>query len=200
MRRNSCTARGPVQLAGRRHLHTEIAMSAHANWDLRFLALFDRSLQRYLKGDGQWADYFSPEETAWLASLGCKPREFYDFVEDNGDSGGDPAPATALLIAAVRRDYFHVIQKGKASDRELRPSDLPEREDASLGGIPWLRRILAKARAKLRGELHPDVMYGCGGDRLFFQRHDCHGADFLRVVWAAGDDDEKVLAWLKGDR
>ena len=174
-------------------------MNSSISWDVRFLELFERCLARYQRGDGEWKEYFSEEEIGWLASIGCRPREFFDFVEDCGDSG-EPAASTALLIAAVRRDYFAVKQGGKVSTAELRPEDLPEREDETLGGMPWLRRILAKARAKLRGELHPDVMYGCGGDRMFWERNGCHGADFLRAVWAAGDDDERVVAWVKGER
>jgi hypothetical protein len=40
-------------------------------------------------------------------------------------------------------------------------------------------------------------MYCCGGDRAFLSKHDIHPADFLRVVWAAGDDDQKILEHVK---
>ena len=62
----------------------------------------------------------------------------------------------------------------------------------------YLPRILKKARHKLRGELDPDIMFGCGGDRNFLSSHgDIHPADFLRNVWAAGDDDAKIVAYLR---
>ena len=165
-------------------------------WDTRFAALHESCLARCLAGDSNWSSWFSADDLAFLAAIGCQPREFFDFIEDAVDFG-EPALSTTLLIAAVRRDFFLVMQNGQPSDRRLEPDDLPAREDDSLGGIPWLARILAKARAKLRGELHPDIMYGCGGDRQFLARHGLHPADFLRAVWAAGDDDAKVLAWVR---
>ncbi len=67
--------------------------------------------------------------------------------------------------------------------------------------MAYLPRILAKGRAKLRGELDPDLMFGCGGDRRFFKNHgDIHPADFLRHVWAAGDNDQKVADWIKAQQ
>ena len=65
-----------------------------------------------------------------------------------------------------------------------------------LGDIAWLPRIIIKAKAKLRGELHPDIMFCCQGDMNFLSNHDIHPADFLRVVWAANDDDEKILDYI----
>jgi hypothetical protein len=119
------------------------------------------------------------------------PREFFDFIEDFCDEG-EPSPASALLIAAVRRDYFLHEQRGEASEVQLTRDDIPTFGD-ELAGIPYLPRILAKARAKLRGELDPDLMFGCGGDRHFLKKHgDIHPADFLRLVWMAGDDDHDL--------
>ena len=66
-----------------------------------------------------------------------------------------------------------------------------------MDGIPWLPRIIKKAEAKLRGEMAPDLMYGCGGDRNFFREHRLNPADFLRHVWAADGDEAKVLAYVK---
>jgi hypothetical protein len=48
--------------------------------------------------------------------------------------------------------------------------------------------------------MDPDTMFGCGGDRAFLSKYDIHPADFLRVVWAAGDDDQKILAYVKSKR
>lgn len=167
-------------------------------WDSEFLALFERSAAHYRAGNHDYTCYYSMGESVFLSAIGCKPREFFDFVEDFCEYGGDPSAATALLVAAARRDYLLTIQKGKLSTAVLNPADLPPKDCTSLGGIRWLARIVVKARAKLRGELHPDIMYGCGGDRQFLSEHDVHPADFLRAVWAAGDEDAKVLAWLRG--
>jgi hypothetical protein len=164
-------------------------------WNDTYLALFDRCVATYHNGNREFETYYQPEDLQFLAAIGCQPREFFDFVEDFCEVG-TPSAATALLIAAVRRDYFLTIQKGGAGGRPLTRDELPTFGD-ELAGIPYLPRILAKARAKLRGELDPDLMFGCGGDRKFLGTHgDIHPADFLRQVWAAGEDDRKLAAWV----
>ena len=41
-------------------------------------------------------------------------------------------------------------------------------------------------------------MFSCGGDRrLLAENGNIRPADFLRNLWAAGDDDAKMLAWIK---
>lgn len=166
-------------------------------WNDQFIDLFERCVRRYRAGDTAFVRYYDdPRDAALLAGIGCKPREFFDFVEDFCEEG-TPSPTTALLVAAVRRDYFETVMKGRPGERNLTASDIPTFGD-ELAGIAYLPRILAKARAKLRGELDPDLMYGCGGDRAFLRRHgDRHPADFLRQVWAAGDDDARLVAWLR---
>lgn len=165
-------------------------------WNDTFLALFDRCAARFEKGDTDFENYYNADELAFLESIGCRKREFFDFVEDYCGEG-QPSISTALLVAAVRRDYFLTVQKGTPSDRNITAADIPTFGD-ELDGMAYLPRILTKARAKLRGELDPDLMFGCGGDRRFLKNHgDLHPADFLRHVWAAGDDDSKVVAWIK---
>src|SRR5688572_10412424 len=165
-------------------------------WDAEFLALFDRCVARYRRGETDFTRYYSAADSAFLRAIGYKPREFFDFVEDHCEYDGEPSAATALLLAAARRDFLLTMQDGKTSTLIVEPADLPAKDDSSLGGIPWLARIVVKARAKLRGELDPEIMYGCGGDRKFLSGHNVHPADFLRAVWAAGDDDAKVLEWM----
>ncbi|MCP5541133.1 MAG: DUF5069 domain-containing protein [Akkermansiaceae bacterium] len=167
----------------------------HYAWDTRFTELFNRCLDRYRAGDEDFTGYYDADDRAFLESIGYKPREFFDFVEDHADHG-DPSLGAALLVASVRRDYLAVVMGGRRSDREVRPDELPPK-DAEMDGIRWLPRILVKARAKLRGELDPEIMYGCGGDRAFLREHDIAPADFLRAVWAAGDDDAKALAYVR---
>ncbi len=164
-------------------------------WNDTFLALFDRCAAELQSGNVVFETYYTPEDLAFLAEIGCKTREFFDFVEDFCGEG-QPTISTALLIAAVRRDYFLTMQKGIPSDKVLTRDDIPGFGD-ELKGMPYLPRLLAKGRAKLRGELDPDLMFGCGGDRNFMKKHgDLHPADFLRHLWAAGDDDEKIANWI----
>ena len=166
-------------------------------WDDRFLALFDRCLRRYQSGDRDWGGYYAAADLALMSSIGCRQREFFDFIEDFGDAG-DPAPPTALLVAAVRREYFLFEQRGVTSRVTLAKDDLPTFGDA-IGGIHYLPRVIAKARAKLRGELDPDIMFCCGGDRKFLRQHGgIHPADFLRHVWWAGDNDWKMVEFVRG--
>lgn len=166
------------------------------NWDEQFLLLFRRCLDLYQGGNNDFTSYYDAKELSFLQEIGCKPRELFDFVEDLADEG-TPSESTALLIAAVRRDYFLIKQDGILSQHEISTGDLPTFGDM-LDGITYLPRILTKARAKLRGELDPDIMFGCGGDRKFLRDHgNIHPADFLRHVWASGDNDQHIIAYLR---
>ena len=159
------------------------------------MALFNRCVERYRGGDSDFMGYYSEDDLSFLKSIGYKPRELFDFVEDWVDEEV-PSPTTALLIAAVRRDYFQVVQEGKHSDLEISRDDIPPFGE-ELGGIAYLPRIITKARAKLRGELDPDLMFSCGGDRKFLRENSIHPTDFLRNVWAAGEDDQKILEFVR---
>lgn len=165
-------------------------------WNDQFLTLFRRCVEQYRGGNGDFHSYYEPADLDFLSSIGYKPRELFDFVEDLVD-GGAPSESTALLIAAVRRDYFLTVQNGEHSDVEISADDVPAR-DETLDGLAYFPRILAKARAKLRGELHPNLMFSCGGDRGFLRDNgDIHPADFLRHVWASDGDDAHMVEFLR---
>ena len=68
---------------------------------------------------------------------------------------------------------------------------------ATVGGIPWLLRLIEKARLKLRGEMPADLMYGCGGDRPFAREMKTTLPDFLKLVWDSGDDNQKIIDTVK---
>jgi hypothetical protein len=164
-------------------------------WNITFLELFERCLKLHTNGRRDYLSFYSAGDLSFLRSIGCQPREFYDFVEDFYDEQ-EPAPSTALLIASVRRDYFLTKQNGQLSSRVISRDELPTFGD-TLDGIAYLPRLITKARGKLRGELDPDIMYGCGGDRNFLAQHgNIHPADFLRQVWSAGEDDTKIAAYV----
>ena len=40
-------------------------------------------------------------------------------------------------------------------------------------------------------------MYGCGNDRRFLNSIGTDPEDFLRVIWDSGDDEQKVLEYVK---
>jgi hypothetical protein len=164
-------------------------------WDVHFVTLFEHCEEAYRGGNLDFGSYYSAADLEFLSSIGYKPRELFDFIEDLVEDEV-PAMSTALLIAAVRRDYLLTEQDGVLSDHEITHDDLPSFGD-ELAGIPYLPRIITKARAKLRGELDPDIMYSCGGDRAFLRKHGLiHPADFLRHVWAARDNDQAIADYV----
>ena len=177
--------------------HREFTVSLSCmTWNDKFIELFEHCLSQYRSGNKDFNLYYSESDLKFLKSIGYKPRELFDFVEDLADEG-TPSISTAVLVAAVRRDYLYVVQGGKHSEVEITRSELPTFGD-EIGGMAYLPRILKKARAKLKGELDPDMMYGCGGDRNFLHKHgNIHPADFLRNVWASEGDDQKVIDYIK---
>jgi len=162
------------------------------DWTRQLKFLYHHASQQYSAGHRDPQTLFSAREQQELASIGATAMELYDYAEDSDSLDWE----TALLIVAARRDYFLAIQHGVQPARHLSMADFPAK-DAELEGIPWLPRLIQKARARLRGELPPDLMYCCGGDRAFFSKHGLHAADFLREVWAAHDDERKILAFVK---
>ncbi len=165
------------------------------NWATDLRRLFEDGLLSYRQGRCSAQNIFSASQKDFLTSIGATPQELFDFVEDNFN-GGDPTWETVLLITAVRRDYFLTVQKGVPSSQTLDMAGLPAKS-AKLEGIAWLPRIIEKAHAKLRGEMPPELMYCCGGDRAFLQEHAIHPADFLREVWAAGEDRRRIIDYVK---
>ena len=165
------------------------------NWPKQFRELFEDGLAAYRGGRHEAEGMFDATQQRFLVDLGATTQEIFDFVEDTFH-GGDPGVETTLLITATRREYFWGVQKGNLSTRVIDMDTLPPKS-AQLGGLEWLPRLIEKARAKLRGEMPPDLMYCCGGDRAFLREHGIHAADFLREVWAAGDDTKRILDFVR---
>lgn len=165
------------------------------NWPKHFREAFEDGLDAYGGGNRDVNTMFGKTQHEFLDGIGATPQEVFDFVEDTF-LASEPGIETSLLITAVRREYFLSVQKGKRSKRVIDMDKLPPKGER-LGGIEWLPRIIEKARAKLRGEMPAELMYGCGGDRGFLREHGIHAADFLREVWAAGDDTQRVLEFVR---
>lgn len=167
----------------------------HYDYHKRLKELWQKAVDQYAAGQRDSATYFSDEETQWLADHGVTPQEVYDFAEDYDDAG-EPDFTTFAMITDVRRSYFLTEMKGKKTGTIVDPETYPAK-DAEAAGIRWLPRIIGKARAKLRGELDPDTMYSCPGDRRFLKENDIHPAQFLRVVAQSFDDDQAIINWTK---
>ncbi len=166
----------------------------HYDFAAHFRPLWDKACRLYADGHRSADTFFAPDELAWLAANGITAQHVYDYAEDF-TAGGEPPWETALAIELVRRDYFLNVQGGKPSTEVLDESRLPAK-DAALRGIAWLPRIIPMARAKLRGELPPTLMYCCGGDRKFFKAHDIHPAEFLALVWRNDRDESAIADWV----
>ncbi|MDX2110010.1 MAG: DUF5069 domain-containing protein [Verrucomicrobiota bacterium] len=157
-------------------------------------ALWEKAVKLYGTGQRGAASYFTHAEVKTLAGHGHTAQEVYDFAEDF-TNGGEPTLEDFIAVAEVRREFFLEVQKGKLSATILDMNTLPPKT-ASVKGIEWLPRILPKAKAKLHGEMPPELMYGCGGDRRFFRDNDIHPAEFLRIIWANLGNDEAVINWV----
>lgn len=164
------------------------------DWPIAFRQIFEAGVKKYRSGGRAPKNFFPADHQDVLDSIGCSSQELFDFVEDFCNYG-EPVFETALLTTAVRRDYFLTVQKGKKSGHLVPMESLPAKS-AEVDGIAWLPRLIVKARAKLRGEMPPELMYGCGGDRPFLRGVNIELADFLRVTWAAGEDDRKIIDYV----
>lgn len=156
--------------------------------------IWQKAVDLYSRGERDASKMFDETEMEFLRFIGATPAEVYDFVEDFL-ACGDPAWEVFLLVQAVRRDYFMHAQGRQHSKNVISEESLPAKT-ASVRDIEWLPRLIAKAKAKLRGEMPASIMYCCGGDRRFFTAHDIHPADFLRAVWAFENDDEALVDWV----
>lgn len=152
--------------------------------------LWTKAEALYRTGNRSPEDYFDPSEMKELEALGLEIMDVYDYVEDFVNAG-EPDFGTFILISAERVFYFREEGGGQISEARIREEDLPAKTDA-VAGVEWLPRILVKAKAKLRGELPPEIMYGCGGDRRFLRSRGIHPVEFLRKVRAASEDRELV--------
>ena len=181
------------QVPGRNSLD----LARQPEWAPRFKHICEQAVEKYLAGRREPETLVTAEQAAFLASLGTTPQELYDFVEDWCELG-EPSFETVLDITAVRAEYFRREQNSKPASRVVNLDSVP-RGGAKLGGFAWLPRIIAKARAKLRGEMPTDIMFGCRADRAFLKSVAAEPAEFLRAVWDAGNDDQHILAYVKAD-
>lgn len=160
-------------------------------WPQGFREVYDRAVASYRAGTQSPDQLFNAEEVGFLASIGCSAQELFDFVEDYCRAG-EPGYESVLLVTAIRRDYFLRVQGGKPTGKVASMDALPSKQ-AETAGIAWLPRIIEKARIKLRGEMPPELMYGCGGDRPFLKSVNLELADFLALVRDCGDDTKRIV-------
>jgi hypothetical protein len=172
----------------------ELGMSGE-NWKKEFDGLYQRAVAAYQAGRTTSQSMFDESDANMLASIGATAQEIFDYVED-ASYGGDPSFEDVLEVTAIRYEYFRGALDGAPPEKLIEERELPRKTDA-VDGVSWLPRIIAKARGKLRGELPPDLMYGCGGDRPFLRRAGIRLPEFLTFVRDAGDDDQSIVDFYK---
>ena len=150
----------------------------HYTYQKSLKIIWEGAVAKYKEGCREVESYFDEATLTELASIGLQAIDVYDYAEDFV-TRGEPDFETFLMVSEARRDYFLTVQEGKPSGNTLDSSTLPPKTDEVVG-IVWLPRIMPKAIAKLRGELPPETMYGCGGDRNSFTENSPHPALFLR--------------------
>ncbi len=165
------------------------------DWKSEFRNVWDRGIAAWKARRKSAATMFEPKDVTFLASIGCTAQELFDFVDDFL-SYHDFDFETVLEVTAIRREYFLNVMHGKSTGRVVPMSELPAKA-AAVDGIAWLPRLIAKARSKLRGEMNPDLMYGCAGDRPFLREHGMTLPQFLQLVRDRGDDHRAIVEAVK---
>lgn len=170
----------------------------HYNYHIQLKAIWQQAVEQYQAGQRDVTRYFQQAELNFLQANGITAQEMFDYAEDYV-SGGDPDFTSMAMVTDIRRSYFLDKMQGQTTGKTVDSSTLPGKTQ-TLEGIEWLPRIIAKAKAKLHGELDPDTMYGCGGDRKFLSTNDIHPAEFLRLVAAHENNEQAIVDWLKARR
>ena len=148
-------------------------------WNDKFMTMFRSAVARFHAQPQTQADrFFLPEECKFLSEIGYTEPEMYAYINAYATKG-DPSPTTILLIAAMRRSFFIVSQRGIFGNaKPVSEEDLPAETD-DYQGIAYLPRMIRKAEAKLHGTLGEGLMYYCDRDREFLRSHDPPVCGFL---------------------
>jgi len=168
---------------------------SNVSWEAEFRKLFEVGSDRYQQGKREVSSFFQPEELELLQRIGYRAQEMFDFLEDHVNYGA-PDYATAYKVAVLRERYFREVQGGEWTGQVVAASQLPAKTD-TMDGVAWFPRLVAKARAKLAGELDEPTMYGCAGDRPFLAGYGHTLDSFLEIVWKHGENDEAILQALR---
>lgn len=166
----------------------------HYDYQKELQNVWEHAVRVYQSGVGEPGQMFPKEQIDFLSSIGQNEQQMFDYAEDYAN-GAEPCFGDVASVADIRRAYFLDVQNGVPSRLVGNPDDLPSR-NAEAGGLAWLPRVVTKAKQKLRGELHPSVMYGCAADRAFLKLCDIHPAELLRKVWQFENNDPAVYDWV----
>jgi hypothetical protein len=167
-------------------------------WKATFKEIFNRAAAAWKSGKRSAQTMFVEEDKSFLMTIGCTAQELFDFVDDHFQYG-DPDYSCIESVAEIRKEYFQSVMRGASSGHVASMQSLPPKT-AAVDGREWLPRIIEKARLKLRGEMPPELMYGCAGDRMFVQSVHMTLPQFLKLVWDAGNDTQHIVDSVKKSR
>ncbi|MBH52751.1 MAG: hypothetical protein CMI18_00170 [Opitutaceae bacterium] len=167
----------------------------HYTYHTRLKEIWKKGYDDYQAGGRTPGAYLTNEDQEFLAEIGATQHDVYDFTDDFICFGA-PDWETFWSVQSIRFNYFKQVMKGQPGTY-IRPMAEYTPKDGEIKGISWLPRIIEKAQHKLRGELDPDIMYGCGGDRKFLKNHNLHPAEFLQLVWNHFEDPQAIAQYLK---
>jgi len=165
------------------------------DYQVELKTIWEHAVKIYQDGQRGADSFFNESQTAFLRAIGATAQEVYDFAEDFVSSR-EPDFTTFAQLASLRRGYFLIQQNGVHSSHIVQDADLPAKKEA-VRGISWLPRIIVKARAKLRGEMNPNLMFGCSGDRAFCSKTNIHLAEFLQLLLTHYDNDEAIVDYVE---
>ncbi len=164
-------------------------------WETEFRAVWIRAVKAYEAGRDRPETCIPASDRSFLESLGVTAQELFDFAED-WVGYSDPTLDEVVALTSIQRDYFLTDRAGKPPGPRRDSRSLPAKTD-QVDGIAWLPRLIVKARLKLAGELPPDLMYGCGGDRPFLRRMRIGLAEFLQKVRDSRGNDRLLIEFVK---
>jgi hypothetical protein len=167
----------------------------HYTFHVKLKKIWQKGYEAYQAGGREPGAYLTEDDQNFLTEIGANQQDIYDFTDDYIRYSA-PDWETFWSVQIIRFNYFKLVMKSLPGTY-IRPTTEYTAKSAQLNGIAWLPRIIEKAQHKLRGELDPDVMYGCGGDRAFLEEHNLHMAEFLQLVWNHFDDPQAIAAYIE---
>jgi hypothetical protein len=111
------------------------------DWKQEFRKVWDRGVAAWHQGRRSARTMFSPEDVAFLASIGCTAQELFDFVDDCLDYG-DFDYETVLAVTEIRPPLLPRGDGRKAYGAN-RADEYPARE---VGESGWDRLVAAPDR------------------------------------------------------
>ena len=159
-------------------------------------AIHQEASRIYDLGTRSPAAIISAESMAWILGYGLSRQFVFDCVDDLARYG-EPCLEDFIAMALQRAAWHAARPPGGVAPAILTEPELPPKSEA-FAGIPWLPRIVRKARAFLEGNLCDEIMYGCAGDRAFLKKFGLTLPEFLALSQREDFDLASIRHYLRG--